>query len=258
MHFPSTECAAWFKTRRYIASCMILSDWFFVLLMMGGMSLSILFNKLTIRAALVGGLLSCAIYIGAGIPGIIFMATFFLIGVAVTNFKIEKKKNEGLAEAHKGKRTAGQVFANVGAAGIIGLFTYLFPNVSSYTPVLIAACFAAATSDTVSSELGNIYGKRFYNIDDLKRGIKGRNGVISVEGTLLGIAASVLIAFIYALFFGFGIRFFIISFAGFVGNIADSILGATFEEKGKMSNNVVNFINTVVAVVVAWLLERPI
>ncbi|MCH5597102.1 DUF92 domain-containing protein [Niabella ginsengisoli] len=119
---------------------------------------------------------------------------------------------------------------------------------------MIAACFASATADTVSSELGNVYGKRFYNILSFKRSPKGLNGVVSMEGTLLGFAGSIIIATVYYIFVPSLPNVVIILIAGTAGNIADSVLGSTLESKGVLSNNAVNFLNTVVAAVIAWLL----
>ncbi|WP_262920109.1 DUF92 domain-containing protein [Niabella hibiscisoli] len=84
----------------------------FLLIISLGMAASVLFKKLTLLAAITGGILSCCIYAGAGFSGITLMAVFFLLGVLVTSWKMNQKIAEGLAESQKGKRTAAQVFAN--------------------------------------------------------------------------------------------------------------------------------------------------
>ncbi len=40
------------------------------------------------------------------------------------------------------------------------------------------------------------------------------------------------------------------------GNLVDSILGATLERKGHLSNNAVNFLNTFAAAALTWLLIK--
>ena len=128
----------------------------------------------------------------------------------------------------------------------------LFLTENSLLTLMMAASLSAATADTLSSELGTLYGKRFYNIINLKNGIRGENGVVSLEGLLIGIAGSIVIAFVYAVGFGFNFNFFIIIIAGTIGNIVDSILGATLEKKNYLNNDAVNFINTLSAAICAW------
>ncbi len=69
---------------------------------------------------------------------------------------------------------------------------------------MLAAALASASADTVSSELGTLYGKRFWNIMTLRKDTNGLDGVISAEGTLAGIAASAVIVIIYMGFGGDG------------------------------------------------------
>ena len=46
----------------------------------------------------------------------------------------------------------------------------------------------------------------------------------------------------------------IIILAGLIGNLADSLLGATLERKGVLSNDAVNFLNTAIAALAAGAL----
>ncbi len=216
---------------------------------------SVVLKKLTLPAAITGGILSCCIYAGAGLAGITLMAAFFLLGVLATSWKLNQKISEGLAEAQKGKRTATQVFANAGAAAITGLIAWILPELSLNASLVMAACFASATADTISSELGNVYGKRFYTVLTLKKATKGANGVISLEGTLAGCAGSCIISVIYSLWQGWSIDLLFIVIAGTFGNLIDSILGAALENTGYISNNAVNFLNTCAGAVFILILS---
>ena len=42
--------------------------------------------------------------------------------------------------------------------------------------------------------------------------------------------------------------------AGMVGSLVDSLLGATLQSKGKITNDEVNYISIYIGVVMAWLL----
>ncbi len=182
---------------------------------MAGAAYSIVARKLTPIAAITGILLSLAVYTGAGFTGIAMMAFFFLAGTAATAWKIKWKQQQNLAENNKGTRTAWQVLANAGVPAIAGLAHLVFPaaegSVNIHSPdigtlasLTIAAAFSSATADTLSSELGNIYGRRYFNIISFKKDTRGLDGVISLEGTLCGLAGSTLIAIIYAAGFGWG------------------------------------------------------
>jgi len=228
--------------------------WPLSIIIPAGMLLSILLKKLTIAAAFTGGVLGLCIFVGSGYWGIVMMTVFFLTGVIVTSWKLDIKQQNGLAEINKGRRTAGQVLANAGLPAILGIIAWRCPACKTDAPLLIAACFASATADTVSSELGNIYGSRYYNILTLKRSVRGSNGVISVEGVLLGIGGSLLIAVIYSMAFGWSFSSGIIVIAGTAGNFADSVLGASLERKNYLNNDAVNFLNTCIAALTAFLL----
>ncbi len=216
--------------------------------------LSAVARKLTIPGACVGGVIAGIIYGTAGVQGLSLLAAFFIMGIAATSWNRATKQT--LTSREPVTRTAGQVFANSGLAAVIGMLSIPFHSMAVGVPLLVAAVFSAAAADTVSSETGNALGRKYYNILDGSPGIRGANGVISVEGTLAGVLASGVIAVIYGLWyaqFGYTIP---IMLAGMVGNLTDSYLGATLENKGYLSNNAVNFLNTLAGVLTMALLMQ--
>ena len=226
---------------------MHITDWIVFIIICVGVAASIRFRKLTVAGALTGGCLAGLLYKGAGIGGIIMLAAFFIAGTAATTFGRNKKEQLGIAEKNKGQRTAWQVLANGGVAGLAGLLSWLNPEQAVLWQLTAAASLASASADTLSSELGSIYGKSFYNILTFKKDTCGLDGVVSLEGTLWGIAGSALIAMLYIAFYGYSPLTLWILLAGFIGNIADSILGASLERKGWLKNDQVNLLNTLVA-----------
>jgi uncharacterized protein (TIGR00297 family) len=218
-----------------------------IVVLICGAVAAVVLKKLTIAGAVTGTLLGCLIWLGVGWVGIFFMSAFFLLGTTATSWGRREKEKLGVAQEAKGKRNAGQVLANGGAGGLLGLIACTFPQQVELITLMIAAAFSSATADTLSSELGTIYGKQFYNILNFKKGRRGRDGVISTEGLLFGMAGSAFVAIIYAAAFGWDRFFFWIILAGTIGNITDSYLGATVERKGIIRNDVVNFLNTAVA-----------
>lgn len=209
-------------------------------------------KKLTPAAGVTGILTGTAIYAGGGYPGLLLLALFFILGTVATSWKKEKKLGVKGNAAHESTRTPGQVFANGGVAGILGIGALLLPEHRSLFLLMMAASLSSATADTLSSELGMIYGRRFYHLLTLQPDKRGLDGVVSIEGTLIGIAGSILIATALTLTTHWSLHtFLIIVLAGTIGNLADSALGAVFERKGKLGNNTVNFLNTLIAALFA-------
>ncbi|MEO6731093.1 MAG: DUF92 domain-containing protein [Ferruginibacter sp.] len=232
------------------------SSWLFIIILFASVFVSYKTNKLTLTGSITGGVVACSVFFGGGYTGLFLLGSFFLLGTLATSWKIRVKETLGAAEDNKGRRTAGQVIANGGVAGIMGLLAFIFPAEQRLFQVMMAAALSSATADTLSSELGTLYGKKFYNILNFQYDKRGENGVVSIEGILIGIAGSTLIATIYALGVGWGVNVGWIIIAGTIGNIADSVFGATLERKGYVKNNTVNFLNTLVAALAVMLLRK--
>jgi uncharacterized protein (TIGR00297 family) len=231
-------------------------NWIFLFLISTGVIISIKTKKLTIGGAITGGIIALLIQYGAGSMNVILLATYFILAIVATNWK--RKEKQLLRKEETTKRDAGQVIANGGIAGLCGLAALMFPyNLPLYI-FLLAASLSSALADTLSSELGTIYGKNFVNILTLKKDKKGLDGVVSFEGTLIGIAGSLVIALLYSVVSGWTYYSTIIVIAGTIGNIADSVLGASLERKGMIGNNTVNFLNTLIASLSAFLLLKVV
>jgi uncharacterized protein (TIGR00297 family) len=215
---------------------------------------AIVLKKLDAKAAVAAVVIGFIAWLGEGYTGIALLATFFVAGTLATSWKMRTKQKAGLAEQHRGQRTAAQVIANGGVAAILSLFSFLSAEHHALLLLMVASSLSSATADTVSSELGNVYGRKFYNIINFKKDIRGLNGVVSFEGTMIGVAGSSLIALVYAIQAGFTIHFLWIVIAGTAGNLTDSVLGAALERKHILNNDAVNFLNTLTGALVGLML----
>jgi uncharacterized protein (TIGR00297 family) len=201
---------------------------------------------LTVPAALTGALVGWIVYAGGGFTGLAMMTAFFILGTAATS----------LHATHQPARTTGQVLANAGVAGIASGLSLLIKDHPTLFRIMMAGSFASAAADTLSSELGMVYGRRFFNIMTGRPDEKGLDGVVSIEGLLIGTAAAGIIAVVFSIGQGHNTRILlIITLSGTFGNWVDSALGAIFERKGQLSNNMVNFLNTLAAALLAGLLD---
>ncbi|TWV99353.1 DUF92 domain-containing protein [Chitinophaga pinensis] len=208
-------------------------------------------GKLTFPAAVAALLIGVSVAVGDGLKGVCILFTFFALGVWATSHRKDLKAKIAAEGSHPQGRTAGQVFANGGVAAIMALLSLFAPGPDNLYQLMLAASLASALADTLSSELGMVYGRNFFNILSFKKEPKGLDGVISLEGTVIGAAGAAIISLIYG---GFSQLSLIVLIAGVLGNLADSLLGAAFERKHLIGNNTVNFLNTLFAALVAALL----
>ena len=90
-----------------------------------------------------------------------------------------------------------------------------------------------------------MFGGRPRMITTLRSVDPGRDGAVSLVGTLLGIVAAGIVAAAGTLALGGNARLFTVSCAGGIfGLLFDSLLGATLEEHGWLNNDAVNFLST--------------
>ena len=104
----------------------------FILLLIAIVTASIVTNKLSIGGALTGAAIATLVYLGAGYTGVSILGAFFICGTAVTVWKKKEKALVKIAHEQSVKRDAGQVFANGGVAGLIGVLSHFFPKKLNY------------------------------------------------------------------------------------------------------------------------------
>ena len=116
-----------------------------------------------------------------------------------------------------------------------------------------AASFAAKLADTFGSEIGKRFGKDTYLITSFKKVERGTEGGISLEGTLASILGSIFMTFIMLSLsiISSKVHFIIVAVSGFLATLSESIIGAKFQNKYKLSNELVNTIQTSIASVFA-------
>ncbi|QEL03164.1 DUF92 domain-containing protein [Olivibacter sp. LS-1] len=203
--------------------------------------LAVLTKKLTVSAAGLASCIGLLVFYAMGIKELLMLCLFFGLAVLATSHKkIDKARLLALSK-HEETRGAGQVFANGGVAGLLAVLCLIDVSHTDVYKIMMVGSLAAALADTLSSELGTLYGRSFYNMLTFKHDIRGEDGVVSVEGTLIGLMASALMGIVYA---GLNKVAVFIAIAGFLGNLFDSILGASLERKQYLGNNGVNFLNT--------------
>ena len=109
----------------------------------------------------------------------------------------------------------------------------------------LVAAFATAACDTVSSEIGQAWGRTPYLITSFRRVPPGTDGAVSIEGTLGGLAAAIALALTAAavgLVTVPGAALAVV--AAQFGSTLESYMGATWERSKLIDNEAINFANT--------------
>lgn len=210
-------------------------------------------RAVTLAGAATGVFVAAGLYYSAGHTGLVLLAVFFVSGTLVTRYRGKEKQKFSSGTPEKNGRNATQVLANSGAALLCALGLLVVPEQKDAWILGMGAAFAAATADTWSSELGMIWGKRMFRPFGNSNARAGDNGVISFEGTIAGILGNLFIALVFH-WLAFP-AYSLLLIAGTIGNLADTWLGEFAENKGRLGNNAVNFLSTLIASLLALLIH---
>ena len=201
-------------------------------------------KMVTRSGAIAGFLLGVAVYLGYGWRSFLVLFTFFVLGSVATRVGYAGKAKRGIAEKRGGARSWREASANTLAGAFFSILVITTPHEAAFLVALVAA-FAEAAGDTVSSEIGQWLSPRAYLITTFKPVPAGENGGVSIGGTVAGLLASALIAGVGYTLGVCGLAGTLIALgAGFAGNLFDSVLGATIERRGLVTNGIVNFAGT--------------
>ncbi len=194
--------------------------------------------------AIAGFLLGVAVYLSKGWKSFVILFTFFVVGSVATRLGYASKAARGVAEKRGGARSWRQASANSLAGAFFSILVITTHHEAAFLVALIAS-FAGAAGDTVSSEIGQWLSQRAYLITNFQPVSAGVDGGVSIGGTLAGLAASAMVAGV-----GYGLGLcgpagaLIALASGFAGNLFDSLLGATIQQRGLVTNDIVNFAGT--------------
>ncbi|KAF0920212.1 hypothetical protein E2562_034025 [Oryza meyeriana var. granulata] len=198
-----------------------------------------------------------------GPKGLILVAAYFVLGTAATKLKIKQKEALGVAEKRGGRRGPGSVIGSSAAGCVCALLSIY--NVGSAALAELwrlgfVASFCTKLSDTVSSEIGKAYGRTTYLVTTLKIVPRGTEGAISIEGTLAGILASIILASVGYLLGQVNVsQGAVCVLASQIANFCESYIGATLQDKEGfewLTNDVVNVLNISTGGILAILMEQ--
>jgi len=231
-------------------------------------------QKMLTTAGLVHAwILAVILWSSLGWRGFLTGVFYLFCGSSVTKVGKEKKEALGIAEGRGGQRGPENVWGAAATAAMCALafgsaqkLVLCLPvaaslgiaKVRSLLLIGVIASFATKLGDTSASEIGKVYGKTTYLATTFRKVPPGTEGAVSLEGTLAGIAGSLLLC-LFGVVFGMMPASAIAPcvFAAWFANNIESIIGAAAQGKegmGWLTNEVVNFINTTVGAVTAILI----
>ncbi len=183
------------------------------------------------------------------------LLAFFLMGSLFTRYKYSYKLAHGIAEKKGGMRGYKNVFSNSLAALVLAVAYGIFPSHAGILLPAYLGSVATACGDTLASEIGETYRGEPRMITTFKKVRVGTDGAVSHLGEWAAFFGAMMIAILALLLIKNDLSLVIAVIAGgFIGTNIDSVLGATLQQKGYLSNNGVNLCATISGAIISGIL----
>jgi uncharacterized protein (TIGR00297 family) len=203
---------------------------------------------------LVGWAIGVVVYACTGWQGWLLLFATFLTATLSSRLGLKRKAVLGIAEERGGRRGGGNAFANTGLAAIAAALAVCTPHREAALLAFVTV-LVTGSSDTVASEIGKAWGGKTYLVTTWKHVRAGTPGAMSLEGTAAGLIAAIVLAWVgAALGLVPGAWIWLAVAGALVGSLLESALAATLEGPGVVNNDVLNFLNTAAAAIVAIVL----
>jgi uncharacterized protein (TIGR00297 family) len=184
-------------------------------------------RALTGSGAAMATVIGAATFWGGGLPASILLVLFFASGTLLTRLGRRRKSAAESGYAKSGRRDAGQVLANGGAAATLSLGAGL--EGSTIWWFGIVGALAAVTADTWATELGGLSPHWPRRVTTGERVRPGSSGAVSQLGLVSAAAGAIFIG-LASVGMGLGTKLGLAGAAGgFVGAWFDSLLGDTLQ-----------------------------
>ncbi len=210
-------------------------------------------------SGLIAGLIvGSVIALTLALPGFLVLAAMFVLGSGATRWGYAKKAAAGIAQEAGGMRNWLHAIAKCAVAAACAAAAWVAPDAQWRLMALgFTAALATAAMDTVSSELGPLYGRVTVLPPGFRRVKPGTEGAVSLEGTLLGLAGAAVVAAIAVAVGLVALKASWIVLAGaFAGTTVESLLGAFGLGHSREGSAFLNFVSTAVGAGVAILIGR--
>jgi len=189
----------------------------------------------------------------AGLSWFMLLLAFYLLGGGFTRYGYSQKHRLGIAQSHGGRRGYKNVYSNSLAALVLAILYGVYGH-DIFMYAFIASV-ATANGDTLASEIGQTSRSKPRMITTLMETEPGVDGGVTPLGIAASLAGSLLIGLLATGMGMAGLSAIIVAaVGGFLGTNFDSLLGATLQSRGVLSNNGVNLVATAFGALVGGML----
>lgn len=198
------------------------------------------FRALTVSGAISGAIVGAVIFgLGGYVAGAV-LVFFFLSGSLLSRFP----KPDGFPR-DKAARNWKQVVCNGAPAALAVMLVHFDPSYRESGTLFFFGALATATADTWATEIGIRRSRKAYHILTFRPMDRGLSGGVSIVGMFASIFGALLFSviplwllpgddFLCGLFLVAVVP--IVSAAGIIGSILDSVIGATLQAKYRRSD----------------------
>ena len=173
-------------------------------------------------ATIVGGLT----FAGGILPSILLLL-FFTSSSALSRLGARGKRAVVGGFEKSSRRDHWQVLANGGLAALLALIYGRTADARALAA--LAGALAAVNADTWATEVGVLARRRPWRLTDGRQVEPGTSGAVTLEGLMASIAGAALIGLTAGLAIGSLVLIVAATAGGFLGAMADSLLGASVQ-----------------------------
>ncbi|MDP8224870.1 MAG: DUF92 domain-containing protein [Candidatus Lernaella stagnicola] len=209
--------------------------------------------RVVTRGGMVGGVVvGTSVYAAFSWAGLVLLLSYYIFADVSKRLAMDvlKRKSKAIAEGKEGALNFGAVLLP-SAIPLLAAWVMIFSTKAPHQFLSLLAFVASLTTslgDLVSTELGQAYGKRTYQLITLERVRAGTRGGVSLEGSLYGAVTIILyVGFAFGLFHA----------AGFNVDAHDLLFGAKAVLILIFAAVLANHIESVVSGILGQFQRRP-